>query len=151
MSRRRGDNIVHREVSLSRHYQGPLPPPEMMLRYEEIAPGAARIILEMAQSQSNHRQGLEDQVVKGNLASERRGQWQAFVVSLAVIGLGGYMVRCGQTLFGLWLAVGTVASLAGVFIYGKRRQGSELRVKADRIDDARHGDGGKSLAARSGQ
>jgi len=40
-------------------YQGPITPPELLRQYDEIVPGAADRILEMAEEQSKHRQSCE--------------------------------------------------------------------------------------------
>lgn len=55
--------LQHQEVS----YAGPIPPPAMLARYNEVLPGAAERILKMAEEQSSHRQYLEKAVVNSDI------------------------------------------------------------------------------------
>lgn len=50
-------------------YAGPLPPPGMLVQYNEAVPDAADRIIAMAERQSAHREQLETAVVNANVAS----------------------------------------------------------------------------------
>lgn len=43
---------------------GPLPHPEIMKGYDMVVPGAAERILKMAETQSEHRQSIEKEVIQ---------------------------------------------------------------------------------------
>ena len=102
---------AYTEVSI-----GPLPPPEVLHRYEEIVPGAANRILEMAENQSKHRMQLE----KNDSRRSFFGLAAGFFLSLGMIGGAIYLIVKGEA----WAAVSligiNVAALAGVFVYGSR-------------------------------
>jgi uncharacterized membrane protein len=46
-------------------FQGPLPPPDVLERYNLVVPNGAERIMAMAESQVHHRQKLESIVVSG--------------------------------------------------------------------------------------
>lgn len=59
--------ISHTHVEAS--YVGPLPPPGMLIQYNEAVPGAAERILAMAERQSAHRESMETVVVTAGAKS----------------------------------------------------------------------------------
>jgi uncharacterized membrane protein len=64
-------------------FSGPIPPPSLLARYNDVVPNGAERILAMAERQSKHREQLEAQVVAGNLESQRRGSRCAFTIAMA--------------------------------------------------------------------
>jgi uncharacterized membrane protein len=52
---------------VSQQFQGPLPPPELLDQYDQVAPGAAKAIIEMAQKQAAHRQQLEIEAQRADI------------------------------------------------------------------------------------
>ena len=46
-------------AELRASYSGPLPPPAAFRSYEEVMPGAAKDIMEMAQQEQKHRRNWE--------------------------------------------------------------------------------------------
>ena len=112
-------------------FEGPVPPPAMLAEYERIFPGCAERLVAMAESQLSHRQSLESTVVRGNVAAEKRGQWMAFVLALLVIASGVILVASGKNVEGLIAIIGTLVSLAGVFVYGRYQQNKERAGKRE--------------------
>ena len=53
-------------TAIRTEWSGPLPPPQILQRYEEIVPGAADRILKMTEKQMNHRIDLEKTVIEGD-------------------------------------------------------------------------------------
>jgi len=120
-------------VAVSQSFSGPLPPPEVLEHYERIAPGTAERLLAMAESQSQHRQGLEKAVVEGNLRHESLGQVFAFIIALAAVSGSLALLWAGRSVEGLTGMLGTLATLAGVFVYGRWSKQRELAEKRERI------------------
>lgn len=54
---------------VSQKFEGPIPPPDVLQRYDELMPGAASIIIEMAQNQAAHRQLLELEAQRADIAA----------------------------------------------------------------------------------
>jgi uncharacterized membrane protein len=125
------NNQNQQQVSVFRaaSFSGPLPPPEMLRQYNEIAPGMAERIVAMAEEQSSHRRTLEKKVVFGNELRAHIGQWMAFAISLAGIGAGVYLIMHDKPTEGLVSIFGPLAAVVGIFIYGKMSQKKELAAK----------------------
>jgi len=52
-------------------FSGPLPPPSVLSQYNQVVPGAAERIIAMAESQSEHRQQLENKVIESDIKNSR--------------------------------------------------------------------------------
>ena len=57
--------IVHQ--SQRSIFQGPLPHPEILAKYDSILPGAAERILVMAEKEQNHRINSDEKIIKGQI------------------------------------------------------------------------------------
>jgi uncharacterized membrane protein len=114
-------------------FSGPLPPPELLAKYNEVIPNGAERIMTMAEDQSRHRQGLEKTVVNGNVQSETRGQWMGLIICLAIVGGGIFLAHEGRPVLGGGLVGADLVALVGLFIYGKNRQGRELQNKSEQF------------------
>jgi uncharacterized membrane protein len=102
----------------SQTFSGPLPPPEMLRKFDEVVPGAAERIIKMAEEQSAHRKDLEKKVIESDIS--RSKWWQVLGFVIAIVGLiaSAYIAIYGNAIAGSVLGVGTLASLVGVFMYG---------------------------------
>ena len=112
-------------------FSGPLPTPEVLVDYNRAFPGCAERIVKMAERQSVHRQELERTVIESNIASEKRGSYQAFVLALIVILGGIALIYTGHVGIGATLVISDIVALAGTYLYGKRRQRKELTEKRE--------------------
>lgn len=101
-------------------HRGPIPHPKLFGQYEAVLPGAADRILTMAEKQSDHRQSLEKQHVKSTLRDARIGLYLGFIIVLVSLTIAGFLLLNDKTTSGLILGGGSLASLAGVFVYGTR-------------------------------
>lgn len=75
------------QIVQSVEYSGPLPPPAVLQRYDQVVPGAAERILRMAEGQSKHRQELEKTVVRSGSRDSLLGIVSGVVVSLGFLWL----------------------------------------------------------------
>ncbi len=108
----------------------------MLAKYNECVPNGAERILALAENQAKHRQGLEGAVVHGNIRSETRGQVFAFILGLLTIGGGFWLIANGKDAYGIAAIITAFATLAGVFIYGRRQQARERERKRQETRDA---------------
>src|ERR1035437_9947708 len=115
----------------SSSFSGPIPPPALLEKYNEIIPNGAERILAMAEKQSTHREYLEKRVVDGNVANQTRGSYFAFIICLIAIIGGVWLIHGGMNTAGLTSIIGSLATLAGVFVYSKHSQKKERQEKAD--------------------
>jgi uncharacterized membrane protein len=120
-------------VTQSVTFTGPLPHPAILARYNEAIPNGAERIVAMAESQSAHRERIELMVVQGNVQSQARGTNYAFILCLAAL-IGGFaLLFTGRSAEGWVSILGSLSAVAGVFIYGRSKQGKERVEKSSAL------------------
>jgi uncharacterized membrane protein len=92
-------------------YQGAIPPPELLARFDEIVPGAAARLILAAETESNHRRKLEQQAQDANIQLQQQQlsiaeyQSKATFNSDALGQILGFLV-CALCIAGcVWLAL----------------------------------------------
>ena len=91
----------------------------------------------MAERQSAHRERLEASVVDGNVANQTRGSYFAFIVMLAAIFCGFYLIHEGRSVEGFASIIIAVGGAVGVFFISKREQKKEREEKASALIERR--------------
>jgi len=91
----------------------------------------------MAERQGRHREALEAQVVAGNVASQARGSHYAFIICIVTIVGGFALIALGKSVVGISAIVGSLATLAGVFVVARREQRKERADKEAAIIEKR--------------
>jgi uncharacterized membrane protein len=124
-------SITHTRVEAS--YSGIIPPPGMLVQYNEAVPGAAERILAMAERQSSHREAIETTVVEAGVKSQIRGAWFGFIIAMTAILGGIYLITIHQSTAGLTAIIGSLAALTAVFVIGKKKATRELKEKSDAL------------------
>lgn len=114
-------------------WSGPIPPPGALQRFNEIVPGAAERILNMAEKQLDHRMQMEETVVKGDSRRSYLGLTAGFILSAAIIAGGVFLVANGHDMAGGLLVGVNIVGLAGVFVYGTHSRRAERERKAERM------------------
>lgn len=100
------DNGEIATVSLSAvTYKGPLPPAAILQGYKEINPAYADMIMQDFVKNSEHYRNAEMADLEAQIKESRMGQWMAFLLSLALLGIVALSV---------WLGNITFAGLSGV-------------------------------------
>jgi uncharacterized membrane protein len=99
-------------------------------QYEEIYPGATKIIFDQFAKQGEHRRTLEDRHHRHATYRSYLGIASGTAVSLSALALGGFAVYCGQNLAASAAFLGTLASLAYVFVNGRQQQKQERLERA---------------------
>ncbi|MGH9680862.1 MAG: DUF2335 domain-containing protein [Candidatus Acidiferrales bacterium] len=112
-------------------FSGPLPHPDILVKYNDAKPGAADRIIAMAEKQAAHRQGIEKQVITANCQNAKRGPIYGFVICMTAIAGGVYLIQLGKGAEGLVAIISALASLAFVFVYGRTKQKQELNQKLE--------------------
>jgi uncharacterized membrane protein len=118
--------IVHGSIQ---SFSGPLPPPEVLKKYNDIVPGAAQRMIAMAEGQFTHRTTLEKKVIEADLVRSRWGQILGFVIAIFGLGISGVISLYGKQWAGGVIGVTTLASLVGVFMYGSHARSKERERK----------------------
>lgn len=107
---------------MQQRYEGPLPPASEMERYEQIAPGAADRILTMAEHAQEKFFALEDKEAQRryNMALITNGL--AFLTILLICALLLFAIHKQSTLAAIAACVTSIATVAGIFLYGRRTE-----------------------------
>ncbi len=106
-------------------YSGPIPPPDLLQRFDEVYPGAARQILEDFVQESAHRRSMERKIVGSESFKEVFGAVAAGLIGLTGVGGGLWLAHEGRATGGLSTIFATLASLVGVFLFQARKTDPE--------------------------
>jgi uncharacterized membrane protein len=93
-------------------FSGPIPHPDILVKYNDAHPGAADRIIAMAEKQAAHRQELEKTVVATNCQTAKRGPIYGFIICMTAIAGGVYLIQLGKSVAGLASIVTALASLS---------------------------------------
>src|SRR3989338_5638440 len=115
--------VVHQSFS------GPLPPPEVLQKFEEVVPGSADRIIKMAEGQFAHRIDLEKKVISSDIQQSKYGQILGFVIAIAGLLVAMVVTIQGYQAAGSIIGGATLASLVGVFMYGSKVRSEERKQK----------------------
>lgn len=123
-------------VIAAQSFSGPLPPPEMLRKYEELLPGSADRIISIAERQSSHRQKLESDVIASSIRNERLGMTFGFLICILAISGGIFAVMHGKSAEGIAAIITPLVALVAVFVYGKSKQKKDLEARQQAIVEA---------------
>jgi len=108
---------VSQEVSM-RHYSGPIPHPDTLRGMEEVVPGSASQIIQMAVDQSTHRRQLETTVVNSQTKQSGNGQIFGFIIAMVIILISGFLIYTGHDTAGSILGTVDIIGLVSIFVIG---------------------------------
>jgi len=122
-----GNNPVLLQQQQTITRSGPLPAPEDFERYEQIHPGAAKLILDMAHSESEHRRSMEAKAMSRTHREVVIGQVFGLSIGLSALGatvmLGIYDKEVAASLVG----GGTLLGLVTVFVKGRSKPAAQKK------------------------
>jgi uncharacterized membrane protein len=127
-------DIVARLVA--EQYSGQFPHPDLLERYEALAPGCSKQLFDDAHAQTQHRIQLERIAVKGDDFRATVGVFVGAIIGVGGLVLAGYFAYKGESLTGLGAVILDVGTLAGVYLYGSHSRRQERTDKAADISSA---------------
>ncbi len=117
---------LHVSAHLAMQQQsGPIPPPEILRKYDEIHPGLAERIIKMAEEEAAHRRIMEREVTavqaRDQTAYRRSelGQVFGFATGLAAIGGAALAAVKGAQIAASFIGTAGVTGLVTAFIMGR--------------------------------
>lgn len=111
--------VVRAEI---RFFSGPLPPPDVLARYNDAFPDCAERIVAMAETQGNHRRTLEIKELDASIRLSFRGQLIGSTIALIALLGGIWLVANDKSTEGFSLIVADVLAFGGAFVYDRYRQ-----------------------------
>ena len=113
-------------LSSEASFTGPIPPPDYLALYEDVSPGLAHRLVQMAADEANHRREMETKLVESRCADSdayhaetKRGQIFALFIVLAGFGASAYCMQAGFGWPGALLGATPVGLVAWMFITGR--------------------------------
>lgn len=103
------DDVKQEVVSRVSMFSGPIPPPHLLKEYDGVVENGAERIMQMAESEVNHRHTEERRNNKASIILAVAGVYLSYIF---VIGLGAvtvYFLSVGKQIEGLLTLVGTMA------------------------------------------
>jgi uncharacterized membrane protein len=111
-------------------FSGPLPPPEILIQYNDAVPNGAERIIALAERQAEHRMTLERQVIEADIKRANSGLVAGFIVALAGLSAAVFLVHEGNAAAGTILGGLDLVSLVAVFVYGTVSRRNERQQRA---------------------
>lgn len=112
-------------------FAGPLPPPEVLEKYDQVVSGAASRIMDSAESQTAHRQKLESRVITWDIIKSVVGLVFAFLIAGGGAYLGYDLIQRGLRVEGSVFAAAPIAAIVGSLIYGTQSRRKEREHRRD--------------------
>lgn len=107
---------------------GPLPPPGLLDYYERVCPGLSSRLVEMVQTEAEHRRKMESDGLAASVEGMRRqfsetrlGQVFAFIIAMAFIFAGAFVILHGHPWPGTILGGAGLTGIVTAFLRGRGR------------------------------
>lgn len=119
MSKNPKHNLPPKQITVAQHYQGVIPPPEMMEHFAEIDPSFPDRILRMAEKEGDARRSRERSIITKSFILDILGLITGVIVVGGVIWLCWKFVEKGYPEQAAWVAGTVMVALAIVFVLRK--------------------------------
>ena len=100
-------------------FAGPLPPPNAVAAYGEIAQDFPERIFALTESSLAHRQAMD----RGRSWRSTAGLVAGAIIALAFLGVAAWLIDAGHGVFGTILGSVDLVALVSVFVLGHRNGG----------------------------
>jgi uncharacterized membrane protein len=121
--------LLSEEYSI--HFSGPLPPPQILERYEKTLPGAADRLLTMAEKHQDQRHERNTGLIRRNFALEMGGMVFAFIVLILFISGGIALLLAGHEPAGYFSLFGPAAVIVLIKLFTSKPIGSKNIYEQD--------------------
>lgn len=121
--------LQSRQIStqIVKQYSGPVPSPEILAKFEEIVPGAAAKLVQLALTEAEHRHNIEKKQLDANIEFTReyfkdtkRGMAIALITTTLVLAIIVLALFLKQSIVAGIMGGSTIVALATVFVVGRR-------------------------------
>jgi uncharacterized membrane protein len=124
-------------ITQSISWEGPIPPPALLSQFNNVITNGAERIFAMAERQSAHREDIEKRIIYGNVASQTRSSWFAFIIVIIATLCGTWLIHEGKNGAGLAAIFTPMGGVIAVFFYSKREQKNERIQKSKALTTKR--------------
>jgi uncharacterized membrane protein len=79
-------------------FSGPIPPPDLLAKYNDALPNGADRIVSMAEKQQDHRISMEKFMAHEMTSRSKTGLYLGFVLALVIISGGIFLIYSGKNI-----------------------------------------------------
>lgn len=116
-------------------FAGPLPAPEILVKYKEVDPSFPERIFSTFEKQSAHRQELETKYLDAQINSQKRGALFAFSFGMSLVVLTAVLtIFRGWSWLGISLIWGFIAAALWAYALVNKANRVELGEKRDMVE-----------------
>lgn len=109
-------------IRTEERFSGPLPHPEHFKKYNQIVPGSANRLLKMAEDDLSHIHSIQKSQMTIEAIATIGGLIIGGIIAITALVGSGYLIIKGHDVAGALLGTGTLSSLVGIFVYGRKSQ-----------------------------
>lgn len=117
-------DLVAQMIIQQAGYSGPIPPPSALAAYEEVLPGSAERILNMAEREQQHRHDIIERTVRLEGRLGPMGMIFAFIIAITFFVVAAWLIDDGHGTEGTILATVDLLALVTVFVTRGRGESS---------------------------
>jgi uncharacterized membrane protein len=133
-----------RRVQQITQWQGPIPPASELAAFENVQPGLADRIIQMAEKQADHRIRSESQIIETERSNSAKGLNYGLIIVLAGLCLAAYAFSIGYSWQGVAICGVELGSVAGLFVTREWRKHQESTDTQGRSQEPTPPDGNES-------
>lgn len=115
----RAKNEKSELLHVKEEYIGPIPHPNILKQFEEVLPGTADRILQMAEDEQKHRHKFEIKLILHKKLMELTGIIFGFLLASMIIGGGIFLLLNDKSAKGFVLILGGIGTIITPFILSK--------------------------------
>lgn len=104
-------------------YSGPIPHPDILKKYDEIDPGAAKQIIDNGVEESMHRRKMETDMLEAAKKDRRRRDWMGFVIGIIALATGTFLMYMDHVVTGTIFSGVSVIGLVSLFLANDNSSG----------------------------
>lgn len=143
------EQVARKLIYATRYFEGPLPPPELFVKYKEVEPSSPDRILRMAELEQSHRHEIETAQVNSQIANDnqendlllkqqefdnrqaQKGLYFAFSIVLIFLFMGFYLIMNNRSTEGYVSISVVIGGIVGNFIYvNKEKKKTNLKINS---------------------
>lgn len=124
-NKNQGVSHANGHLVISETYEGQIPSPEMMEKYNKLDPTFANRILMMAEKEQNNAHKISNKTANSFIVSLFLGMFFAFSSVLVVSYLVYLCIEKGYPTAASSIAIGVIVGVAGVFLYQRKKNKAE--------------------------
>lgn len=116
------DRIEQILIKKEESFSGPLPHPEHFKKYNQIVPGSANRLLKMTEDDLKHIHTIQTSQMSIEQIATIGGLIAGWTIAVIALVGSGYLILENHDIAGTVLGTGTLTTLVGVFVYGRKSQ-----------------------------